>query len=516
MDPSRRQVLGAGILGTAWLGESCYRRRTAAVAAPAGVAPMAGGAPDLEVSLRAERARVMLDPSGKVATDVLRFGGTRISGRADAFSNRGLGYLGPTFRMRRGERVRVHFDNGLPEKSIVHWHGLDVAEQNDGHPRFAVGPGGHLEYDFRIEDRPGTYWYHPHPDGRTAAQVHAGMAGLFLVTDDDDRARGLPTPEFELPLVIQDRVIGADSQLVYAPNPMLGFLGDRFVVNGRVDAAFDVKAGTYRLRLVNGSNSRIYKLAWSDGSPMTVIGTDGGLLGAPVQRPYAMLGPAERLEVWADFAHAPKGDEVWLESQPFSAGGGRMGGGMMGRRAASPTSVANGAAFRVCRFVVRGKGPRLVLPRRLSPVEWRPAEEVVNRNDPRRFVVTMTMMRWLLNGESFQMTAVAPNERIALGATEDWEFSNTGGMMAMTHPIHVHGGQFQIVERSVAPDWRREADTMSAGLVDDGWKDTFLLRPGERVRIRVRFARHAGLFLYHCHNLEHEDMGMMRNFRVDA
>ncbi|HXI58002.1 MAG TPA: multicopper oxidase family protein [Polyangia bacterium] len=478
-------------------------------------------APDLDVVLRARPARMMIDAAAGKETDVWRFEGSRLSGRASAFSEEGLGYLGPTFRLRTGERVRVRFENGLGEDSIVHWHGLDVTEENDGHPRFAVGAGGTRRYDLTIADRPGTYWYHPHPDGRTGYQVHAGMAGLFLVTDDDDQARGLPASEFDLPLVIQDRLIDGNGQLVYAPNPMLGFLGDRILVNGRADAVVAVKAGSYRLRLVNGSNSRIYKLAWSDQSPITVIGTDGGLLGSPVVRPYVMLAPGERMEVWADFGRMPGGDDVWLESRAFAAtggmmGGGMMGGGMMGGRGLTESGLANGAAFRVCRFAVSGKAPRLPVPRSLSPVVWRPAEEVVNPTAPRRFRVSMAMMRWMLNGEAFQMMAVAPNERIKLGVTEDWEFWNTAGMMTMAHPIHLHGGQFQVVERTVAPAWRAVADSMSEGLVDDGWKDTFLLRPGEQVRIRVRFARHAGLFLYHCHNLEHEDMGMMRNFRVES
>jgi FtsP/CotA-like multicopper oxidase with cupredoxin domain len=323
-------------------------------------------------------------------------------------------------------------------------------------------------------------------------------------------------PEFDLPLVIQDRLIDAGARLVYAPNAMLGFLGDRILVNGRADAVVNVKAGSHRLRLVNGSNSRIYKLAWSDGGPITVIGTDGGLLGGPVARPYVMLAPGERIEVWADFGRLPAGGDVWLESRAFTAVGGMMGGGMMNGRGSVDSRLPNGAAFRVCRFAVSGKAPRLPLPQRLAPVEWRPVEEVVNRTAPRRFRVSMAAMRWLLNGEAFEMTALAANERIKLGATEDWEFWNTDGMMTMAHPIHLHGGQFQIVERTVAPAWQAAAHSTSAGLVDDGWKDTFLLRPGERVRIRVRFSRHAGLFLYHCHNLEHEDMGMMRNFRVEA
>ncbi len=518
MDPSRRQLLEAGALGALWLGAGCGRR----VSTPPGAMNSpTRSAPDLEIALKATRGQVALDGSSTRGTEVLRFEGRVVAGASNALVQDDVGYLGPTFRVRPGQRVRVAFENGLQEPSIVHWHGLDLSEENDGHPRFAVEAGSRRQYEFRVDDRPGTYWYHPHPDGRTGHQVAAGMAGLFLVTDGDDSARGLPAPDFDLPLVIQDRLIDADGQFVYAPNPMLGYLGDRVLVNGRTEASFDVRAGSYRLRLVNGSNARIYKLAWSDGRPMQVVGTDGGLLASPISRPFVMLAPGERLEIWTDFVSPQPSEGVWLESRAFDIGGGMMGdgmmgGGMMGGIASGGPSLANGAAFRICRFVVKGVGTRLLLPRHLSPVLWRSPEEVVNRDQPRRFAVSMAMMRWVLNGEPFDMAEVAANERIRLGVTEDWEFSNTTGMMTTAHPIHVHGGQFQIVERQVSAPWQKAAATMDGGLVDDGWKDTFLLRPGERVRIRVRFARHAGLFLYHCHNLEHEDMGMMRNFRVEA
>jgi FtsP/CotA-like multicopper oxidase with cupredoxin domain len=524
MDPSRRELLEAGAIGALWLGTGCGRRVSATT--PAAMGSPARQPVDLDIALKATRAQVALDGSSARGTEVLRFEGKALAGPASAFSQDDAGYLGPTFRVRPGQRVRVAFDNELPEPSIVHWHGLDLSEENDGHPRFAVEAGSRRQYEFQVDNRPGTYWYHPHPDGRTGYQVAAGMAGLFLVTDGDDTARGLPAPDFDLPLVIQDRLIDANGQLVYAPNPMLGFLGDRILVNGRTDASFEVRGGSYRLRLLNGSNARIYKLAWSDGRPMQVIGTDGGLLTAPIARPFVMLAPGERIEIWADFAGPQPSEGVWLASRAFTIGGGMMGGGMMGGGmmgggmmgggTSSGPSLANGAPLRICRFITKGKGTRLPLPRHLSPVEWRSPEEVANRSQPRRFAVSMAMMRWMLNGQLFDMADVAANEHIRLGVTEDWEFWNTGGMMTLAHPIHVHGGQFQIVERQVSPAWREAAATMDDGLINEGWKDTFLLRPGERVRIRVRFARHAGLFLYHCHNLEHEDMGMMRNFRVEA
>lgn len=523
LDITRRRVLGGAFAVAAGL---AWTRNGKSALAGETTRPNRHLLPDVEVALRAKKGTAVLDPSSGRPTEVWRFDGRLLRGPADALVPSADGYLGPTFRVRPGQRVRVQFDNALDESSIVHWHGLDVSAENDGHPRLAVGPGGHYTYDFQVTNRPGTYWYHPHAHERTGPQVYAGLAGLFIVSDAEDEARGLPGAAFDLPLVLQDRLLGAHGQLVYAPDMMLGMLGDRIFVNGRPSPTIEVKAGSYRLRVLNGSNARIYKLAWSDGSPVTVIGSDGGLLAAPTSRPYVVLAPGERAELWADFGRRPAGEELWLESQAFSAGGthmmgmggGMMGRGMMGRGSEGP---ANGSPMRLCHFSVRGKGVTKRLPRQLAAVHFRPAEEVRNQGEPRSFEVSMMMMRWVLNGRPFEMTEVVPNERIKLGATEDWEFSNLGGTgmgtaMATAHPIHLHGGQFQVVSRAVTPDGQEAASTLDKGFLDEGWKDTFLLRPGERVRVRVRFANHAGLFLYHCHNLEHEDMGMMRNFLVAA
>ena len=141
---------------------------------------------------------------------------------------------------------------------------------------------------------------------------------------------GLPSGEFDLPLVIQDRSFDRDNQLVYFADTMNGFFGDQVLVNGQSQHTWKVQARPYRLRLLNGSNARIYKLAWSDNTAMTVIATDGGLLEKPVQRPYITLAPGERVELWADFSAYEPGQELRLESLPFDAGGGGMMGMMMG------------------------------------------------------------------------------------------------------------------------------------------------------------------------------------------
>jgi FtsP/CotA-like multicopper oxidase with cupredoxin domain len=488
----------------AGFGLACRRRPSAAFGAE-----RAGPPADVDLVLKAVRSEASLDPAAKRPTEVWRFEGQLLQGPSDALAPSSDGYLGPTVRVRPGQRVRVRFENQLPEGSIVHWHGLDVPVESDGHPRFAVAPGGRRVYDFQVANRAGTYWYHPHPDGRTGPQVYAGLAGLFIVSDGDDEARGLPGAAFDLPLVLQDRTLDADGQLVYAPNPMLGMLGERVFVNGRPSPALEVRAGSYRLRVLNGSNARIYKLAWSDGSPLIVIGSDGGLLAAPTTRPFVVLAPGERVELWADFGRAPGGDDVWLESRSFAFGGAPMGGmrGMMGMGGGGPV---NGAPLRLCRFTVRGRGASRPLPRAFDPLRFRSADEVTAA--PRELVASTGMMRFVLNGRPFSMTEVAPNERVKLGVTEHWDLVNAGGMMGMSvpHPIHIHGGQFQVVSRS------SPARAAAEGLLDQGWKDTFLVLPGERVRVRVRFPTHAGLFLYHCHILEHEDMGMMRNFLVEA
>jgi FtsP/CotA-like multicopper oxidase with cupredoxin domain len=361
------------------------------------------------------------------------------------------------------------------------------------------------------------------------------MAGFFLVSDDEEAKIDLPRGAYDIPLVIQDRTFDADNQLVYLGNGrmrrMQGFLGDQILVNGQPEFSLSVATRAYRLRLLNGSNSRIYKLAWDDGRPLTVIGTDGGLLERPIQRPYVVLGPGQRLDLWADFSNQPVGKRITLRSLEFSpmlAGdmmGGMMGRGMMGGRRGrgmmgGTSSLPNGSDFPVLTVTVdRKEDETLRLPEKLTNIDRYNIDDAENKSQPRTFEMLMRHMTWTINGRVFEMTNVSGDEIVRLNTLEAWDLVNGGGgMMGMSlpHPIHLHGQQFQVLERFFDPALAADWASLKDGVIDEGWQDVVMLFPRQKVRILREFSDFEGLFLYHCHNLEHEDMGMMRNFLVKA
>ncbi|MCP4201446.1 MAG: multicopper oxidase domain-containing protein [bacterium] len=469
-------------------------------------------APDVKLTLKARPRRVAILPGAR--TPVWSFKGRVLEGGKDRLESIPGSYLGPILRLDTGDRVALTFKNRLAEPSIVHWHGLHVPEAADGHPRLAVGPGDNYHYSFEVHNRAGTYWYHPHPHERTGPQVYRGLAGLIIVSDAEERALDLPRGDYDVPLVIQDRNFNSTNELRYDGNARVGFLGETILVNGRPDYVLDVDSRPYRLRLLNGSNSRIYKLEFSDRTRVRVIGTDGGLLRKPLKRPYLTLGPAERLELWVDFGNRSAGEELVLRSLEFDHGG--FGMGMTGG------ALPQGATFDVMRFrIAREVDTPQPVPRRLSRFPKLKLADSVNADRPKKFRYRMDAGRWTINGRTFEMEAVAKEETCDLGTQEVWDVVNqsgdsgTGeGGMLMPHPVHLHGQQFQVIERSVPDRYRAVWDTVADGYVDKGWKDTVLLMPGERVRFLRRFDDYRGLFLHHCHNLEHEDAGMMRNYRV--
>lgn len=439
-------------------------------------------------------------------TNVWLYEGEVTAGPAATLSTIPGSYLGPIFRVDQGARMRIVLRNQLPEMHTTHWHGLDVPERADGHPRFAVMPGEEYLYQFKVINRAGTYWFHPHPDIRTGYQVAQGMAGLFIVRDPHEQSLALPRGEYDVPLILQDRIFDIDNQIMY-DDPMMqmptGYVGDTVLVNGFPNYTLSAATRVYRFRIVNGANARVYKLQWSDGTPMVVIGNDGGLIDMPRTYPYITLSPGERIELWADFRNKMPGAQITLRSLSFSGAG--PGGN---------STLPQAAAFDVMSVSIdRVETETLTLPSVLSTITPYRLQDAVNAASPKAIPSSSVGVppQFVLNGAPFEMETVAPNEIVQKDTLDLWSFVNN---TSVVHPIHFHGRQFQILDRTVTANRLAAWQTVSAGYCDAGWKDTFTLMPGETVRILIRFSAYPGLFLYHCHNLEHEDMGMMRNIQI--
>jgi FtsP/CotA-like multicopper oxidase with cupredoxin domain len=610
---SRRRFLAHSSLGLlAFAGMPRMLRAMEGMQAMPKIPPLKASAnfkPDVEFELYCRSASLPILP-GK-STLVQQYTGNLIKGPAGTLVDIPNSYLGPLIHLQKGQKVRIHLHNKLAEPSITHWHGLHVPAEMDGHPRYTIDPGETFVYEFEVLNRASMNIYHPHPHEITAKQVYHGLAGALFVHDGEEAALELPSGEYEIPIVIQDRRFDDQNQLVYVSgmhgmhDRMMGYYGDRILVNGLPDYTVDVDSRAYRLRFLNGSTARIYKLGWDDGTPLTVLGVDGGLLETPESKPYVMLAPGERLDVWADFSGRPVGSQLVMRSLPFSGvlpkmmermqdrmggdGGHQMGmmGGMMHELA-----LPVGSDYPI--FTVRIKrkvSDSPTLPKQLSNIRRYSIDDTANAGKPVPIAISEGHMAMLLNSRPYAFDDVQPNERIPLntvqlmeifhahgeggghgasqegggmmggmgarhghgmgmmggmgmhggdeeggmmgmghrggmgrmegmhGGAEQGGMMGMGGgmgmMMSMAHPIHLHGQSFQIVSRSLAAGNKDDYETVRHGFIESGLKDTVLVMPGETVRIIKPFQDFKGLFMYHCHNLEHEDMGMMRDFLVE-
>ena len=524
--------------------------------------------PYVELELIAREEAVSILEGAK--TRVLRYTARLITGPKEVLTELKGSYLGPLIRLQHGQKVRIQFRHELSEPTITHWHGLHVPAEMDGHPQQAISKGETRVYEFEVLNRAGFHIYHPHPHGATASQVYSGLAGGLIVHDKEEANLGLPSGDEEIPLVLQDRSFDRNNQLVYAANMherMLGFAGDHILVNGRPEGRIEVATRAYRLRIMNGSNARIYKLGWSDGSEVTVIGVDGGLLEAPERYPYVMLAPGERLDVWADFSGQSLGAVLTLGSLPFKGAlpkmAASMGGGRMGA-----SKLPMGSAFPIVSFKVTKKmSDSPALPAHLSRFARYRLDQVMNKDRPIPIAIKESPMAMVLNGQPYGQGGVLSFERVPVNSLQLIEIfhdhratmersgssvapketpekpSGMGGMghqmmgmggmnpeagsqegrmgmmdggmmMSMAHPIHLHGQQFQVISRTIGMGEEESYGTVKDGLMSSGYKDTVLVMPGERVRLIKPFNDFKGVFMYHCHNLEHEDMGMMREFEV--
>lgn len=423
-----------------------------------------------------------------------------LGSKASATSGFNQAYLGPVVRLPLGN-VQASVTNTLNTEISSHWHGLLIPGELDGGPHQAVAPGSIWKPELNIDQPPTTAWFHTHLHGRTATGVYSGLAGGIIVTDERDDERGLPTAYGvdDLFLIIQDKQFSANGGLVYdnsVMSQMHGFTGKTVVVNGQVGAIAEVPKGIVRLRLLNGSNARIFRMGFEDSRAMHLVATDGGLLTKPVAIEELRLSPGERAEVLVDFSDG--NSTVITSLRDPNAGF----GGMMGRFQRIGAKVLGGR-FEVLAFVSNGETGRITkIPENLGGSLPDLTKEKISQT--RRFTLDMRMdgmmsSRMAINGKSFDASRVDFQAR--LGSVEKWIVSSS----MLAHPFHIHGVSFQVTQE--------DANNPSAQNI--GWKDTVLVE--NEVELLVKFTQTASNeapFMYHCHILEHEDAGMMGQFSV--
>ena len=499
--------------------------------------PSASFKPDVEFEITARISEVPIIPG--THTTFFKYHGKLLRGPKNALKTM-PGYLGPILNLSQNQKVRIFFYNELPEPSVIHMHGMHVPQRMDGHPVYAIERGERYVYEFEVKNPAGTNWYHSHTHGMTATQVYRGLAGLITITDEQEQKLELPSGVYDIPITIQDRRFTASNQLQYLHGMrerMVGFLGDTILVNGQANSTIPVKTRAYRLRILNGSNSRIYKLGWEDGTQLVAIGTDGGLLERPENYPYIMLAPAERIELWVDFSGRKVGSDLVLSSLEYQVTMPHMGGGMQGGRGRVGRGMGmmnggllQGESFPIIKFHITERvGDSPGLPEKLVSMRSLTERDISNPDRTVPIDIGMQHMSPQLNGRPFEMHEVMDIERIPVNTIQRIKISNNHGpmgdgvggmrgrggmMMSMAHPIHLHGQQFKVLSRTQTDRDSDGYNTVKDGFIGNGWKDTVLVMPGEEIEIIKPFEDYTGLFLYHCHNLEHEDMGMMRNFYV--
>ena len=377
-------------------------------------------------------------------------------------------FPGPTWVARTGDIVTTRLQNALDDPTITHWHGLIVDFANDGGPLLSIAPGEVYDYNFPIIQRAGLNFYHPHPHHLTGEQVCLGLAGAFVIRDDEEDALALPSGPYEVPLLIRDASFDSAGNLLYNPTSS-GFKGKFPLVNGTLKPMLSVDRGVYRFRVVNGANARVFRLGLSSGAAFTIIGNDGGLLSAPVRVTEVPLAMGERLDLLVSFASLAAGQSVTLRCLD--------------------------ARWDLVKFVGSGLAGVDYAP----PAELSTITPLAGPAQPTRTFAFDGMSR--INGLEYNMDRL--DFTVPFDVVERWRFK-TGGNAP--HPVHVHGASFQVVSR-----------TGGRGKVfpwEAGWKDTVLLSDRETVDVLIRFNAYRGAYVIHCHQLEHESMGMMQNFQV--
>jgi bilirubin oxidase len=382
--------------------------------------------------------------------------------------------------VHEGDRVIVHFRNDLDEPTTIHWHGLHIPFVSDGSPFHPVAAGGTHDYLFTVPaGAAGTYWYHPHPNHRTGHQIGKGLYGAIIVRATDDP---LPSTLREQLLVLSDNRFLSDQSLDFpepnSPQAIIdqenGREGDVLFVNGKVMPSIEIRSGeVQRWRVVNAGASRVYRLALP-GHKLLHIGSDGGLFERPLEVDEIVLANGERVELLVRGTGVP-GERVVLQTLPYD-------------RYIPQTRPQDWNRARDLLTLAYTDEPRQ------TPAAIPPVLRAVPPLDPALATATrvITLSQGLINGKTMDMERM--DVSTSLGATEIWEIENIVGM---DHPFHLHGFQFQVLDRNGVPEPFRS------------WKDTINIPKHETAKVIVRFADYAGKWMFHCHILDHEDNGMM-------
>lgn len=421
---------------------------------------------------------------------------------------RTIGYngaqLGPTLILQKGATTSISVHNRLGDTTTVHWHGLHVAPENDGSPHTPILAGATWSPGFEVLDDAGTYWYHPHPHGKTLKQVVKGAAGFIIVRDAMEAALTLPRRYGvdDIPLVFQWKTFDAGKQIVEADE-----VDNEVLVNGVLRGSnLKLPAQVVRLRLLNGSSHRYFNLGFTNNLIFKQIGGDGGLLSAPVSLSKLILAPGERAEILVDLS-GKQGQSLTLRQFGTQLPQGYPGGTMMMMGGGGMTGPLDNTDFDLMQVSV--------VAATADPVTSIPASLVVNtpyaqtgaiaRNFSMTAQPMMSMTNFFINGLKFDMETV--NFSVQQGKTEIWTLTN---QTMMAHPFHVHGNSFYILSvNGTAPPANMR-----------GKKDVVTVPPmGGQVKIIMRFDDFHDSempYMYHCHILSHEDTGMMGQFLVDA
>ena len=389
-------------------------------------------------------------------------------------------YLAPTLKLVNGENVSLNYTNNLDEATTMHGHGMHVPANMDGAAHQVISAGSTWSATYTVKQKACTNWYHPHLMGKTAEHVYKGLAGLIIVEDNEINALDLPKTYGidDIPLILQDRIFDVDAQLDYSPTRreiMHGYIGDIFLVNGVIDPYVDLEAKEIRFRILNGSNSSIYNLSFSDGRSFRQIATDNSLLEAPVSISSLKLSPAERAEIVVDLT-----TDIG-EILSFNNNGNSILKMNVNARTLRETTT----------------------PNLLTNLTFYALNDAVRT---RTFSLSSSGGGdFQINGASMNMMLI--NERVPINEVEIWEVTNT---MGMDHNFHIHATHFTIAERN--------GSFANVAENEKGYKDTVFLAPNDSVKLLVKMTEYRDSmnpYMYHCHFLEHEDAGMMGQFTVE-